>query len=33
MNGDLLLTQRFDAKARAVRWAESKRDAIEKGGS
>ena len=33
MNGDLLIAQRFDEKALAVQWAESKRDAIEKGGT
>jgi hypothetical protein len=31
MNGDVLLAQRFDAKALAVQWADSKRDAIERG--
>ena len=33
MNGDLLVAQRFDAKALAVQWAQLKRDAIEKGGA
>jgi hypothetical protein len=32
MNGAPLIAERFDAKALAVQWAESKRQAVEKGG-